>query len=70
MENMFVNTCIIGGGASGLMCAVALENKDILIIEKQDRIGKKILVTGNGKCNLSNEYCQFCLDICFYNYMN
>lgn len=55
MKDMFVNTCIIGGGASGLMCAVALNNKDILIIEKQDRIGKKILVTGNGKCNLTNE---------------
>lgn len=45
---------IIGGGASGLMCAMQINNKSVLIIEKQDKIGKKILVTGNGRCNLTN----------------
>lgn len=47
---------IIGGGASGLMAAVAAakEGARVTILEKQDRIGKKILATGNGKCNLSN----------------
>ncbi|MEE1218925.1 MAG: aminoacetone oxidase family FAD-binding enzyme [Ruminococcus sp.] len=49
---------IIGGGASGLMCAIAAKQKNnkikIAIIEKNDRIGKKLLSTGNGRCNLTN----------------
>ena len=47
---------IIGGGAAGIMAAItaAQNNADVTIYEKNDRIGKKILVTGNGKCNLSN----------------
>lgn len=50
---------IIGGGASGLMCAVSakMKNKNIsvAIIEKNDRVGKKLLATGNGRCNLTNK---------------
>ena len=51
---------IIGGGASGLMCAIYLKQMlfdqiEVVIIEKMDRVGKKILATGNGKCNLSNQ---------------
>lgn len=46
---------IIGGGASGIMCALNIDKKSVLIIEKQDKIGKKILVTGNGRCNLTNK---------------
>lgn len=47
---------IIGGGAAGMAAAVAAARAgaDVVILEKNDRIGKKILVTGNGKCNLSN----------------
>lgn len=49
---------IIGGGASGLLCAVAAskKNKDkkIIILESEDRVGKKLLVSGNGRCNLTN----------------
>ena len=49
---------IIGGGASGLAAAVkALKNgKKILVLEAEKRVGKKILLAGNGRCNLSNEY--------------
>ena len=49
---------IIGGGASGMMAAIiAAENgSDVTIFEHTDRIGKKILVTGNGKCNFTNSY--------------
>lgn len=49
---------IIGGGASGMMAAIHAKTKenDVVILEKNDRIGKKILVTGNGKCNLGNEH--------------
>ena len=51
---------IIGGGASGLMAAVAAADSvkgrpcEIIIFEKKDRVGKKLLATGNGKCNLTN----------------
>lgn len=49
---------IIGGGAAGMMCALkAAENnpgEKIIILEKADRVGKKLLVTGNGRCNLSH----------------
>ncbi|MBE6775317.1 MAG: aminoacetone oxidase family FAD-binding enzyme [Ruminococcaceae bacterium] len=54
---------IIGGGASGLACAIECgrkaerENKKahITVYEGADRVGKKILVTGNGRCNMMNE---------------
>lgn len=47
---------IVGGGASGLMAAInaANSNTKVTIFEKNDRVGKKLLATGNGKCNLSN----------------
>jgi predicted Rossmann fold flavoprotein len=47
---------IVGGGAAGLMSAIAAarEGASVLIAEKESRIGKKILATGNGRCNLSN----------------
>lgn len=47
---------IIGAGASGMMAAVtAAENgAEVTVFEKNDRVGKKILATGNGKCNISN----------------
>jgi predicted Rossmann fold flavoprotein len=47
---------IIGGGASGLMAAIhaARLNHKVLILEHKDKIGKKILATGNGKCNYTN----------------
>ena len=47
---------IIGAGASGLYAALHLknENNDVTILEKNDTIGKKLLMTGNGRCNLTN----------------
>ena len=53
---------IIGGGASGLCCAVSAAEKakktgakaEIVIYEAKDRVGKKILATGNGRCNMLN----------------
>jgi len=48
-------SAVIGGGASGLIAAYfASENCDVTIFEKQKKIGRKILVTGNGRCNISN----------------
>ena len=46
---------IIGGGASGLVAAIfASQNNDVTILEKNSKCGKKILATGNGKCNYFN----------------
>ena len=54
--NEIYDIIIIGGGASGLFCATNLnKNYKIAILEKDNRIGKKILATGNGRCNLTNE---------------
>lgn len=52
---------IIGGGASGLTAAIIAKDlgKDVAIIEGTDRIGKKILTTGNGRCNISNSTIAF-----------
>lgn len=48
---------VVGGGAAGLVCAItaARKNNDVTIIERNNTCGKKILVTGNGKCNYWNE---------------
>lgn len=50
---------VIGGGASGLLAAIVAkrilkENSEVTILEKKDKIGKKILATGNGRCNITN----------------
>ena len=48
---------IIGGGASGMAAAIAAAenpNAQIRIYERQSRVGKKLMATGNGRCNLSN----------------
>ena len=46
---------VIGGGASGLVAAIqASENNEVILLESNDKCGKKILLTGNGKCNYWN----------------
>jgi len=46
---------VIGGGAAGILAAIyASKNNKVILIEKNDNCGKKILVTGNGKCNYWN----------------
>lgn len=47
---------VIGGGAAGMMAAItaARQGADVTVIERNERVGKKILSTGNGKCNLGN----------------
>ncbi len=59
--NQILKTAIIGGGASGLLCAVeltrganALNGEEIAIFESLDRVGKKLISTGNGQGNLTN----------------
>ena len=57
---------IVGGGASGLVAAITAKDfgMDVAIVEGSDRIGKKILTTGNGRCNISNN----CIKPPFINY--
>lgn len=54
--------CVIGGGAAGMTAAIiAKENNcqlNICIAEKKQDLGKKLLATGNGKCNISNINCE------------
>lgn len=49
---------IVGAGASGTFCALSLKYKNtnlkVLLLEKNDKLGKKLLITGNGRCNLGN----------------
>ncbi|MGM9641459.1 MAG: NAD(P)/FAD-dependent oxidoreductase [Faecousia sp.] len=50
---------IIGGGASGLAAAIAASRNpacEVHIFERQNRVGRKLLATGNGRCNLSNAH--------------
>lgn len=58
-NSIYFDVAVIGGGAAGIISAIALckacKNEiSVAIIEKQPRIGKKLLATGNGRCNLSN----------------
>lgn len=47
---------VIGGGAAGMMAAIQASGDDTIVelYERNDRVGKKLLATGNGKCNFSN----------------
>ncbi len=49
--------CVIGGGAAGMMAAAeaARLGADVLLIEKNDVTGKKLLITGKGRCNVTND---------------
>ncbi len=51
-----MKVAVIGGGASGLMAAIAAknDNTEVVVLEREKRVGKKILATGNGRCNLTN----------------
>ncbi len=70
MNSFYYDICIIGGGASGLVSAIvaakgikeksgdAESNPNILLLEKNDRVGRKLSATGNGRGNLSNLKCE------------
>lgn len=53
---MKTEIAVIGGGASGLMAAITVKKsgKEVIILERKDRILKKVLITGNGRCNITN----------------
>jgi predicted Rossmann fold flavoprotein len=51
---------IAGAGAAGLMCAIeaAKRGRRVIVLENADRIGKKILISGGGRCNFTNLHCR------------
>ena len=51
-----MHIAVIGGGASGILAAIAAKNENnrVTVYEKEKRIGRKILATGNGRCNMTN----------------
>lgn len=57
--NKYYDVCIVGGGASGLAAAVYIKqnSKDIsvAVLERLPRVGKKLINTGNGRCNITNK---------------
>ena len=57
---------IIGGGASGMFLASMLKNKKVYLLDKNQKLGKKLLLTGNGKCNFTNDD-FFDLDLIYNN---
>jgi predicted Rossmann fold flavoprotein len=50
---------ILGGGAAGLMCAIEAgkHGRHVAVLEHADRLGKKILISGGGRCNFTNLHC-------------
>jgi predicted Rossmann fold flavoprotein len=54
--NQKYDVIILGAGAAGLMCAIEAGKRDrrVLVLERADRIGKKILISGGGRCNFTN----------------
>lgn len=63
MENDRFRVAVAGGGASGMMAAIAaamvLPGREIVLLEKNGELGKKLLATGNGRCNLSHRDCRY-----------
>jgi len=55
-DRPLVRVIVVGGGAAGIMAALAARYRGagVTILEKNKRIGKKLLATGNGRCNLTN----------------
>ena len=47
---------VIGGGPAGMFAAItaAQQGQKVLLVERNDRLGKKLLITGKGRCNVTN----------------
>ncbi len=58
--NAAYDAIILGAGAAGLMCAMEAgrRGRRVVVLERAERIGKKILISGGGRCNFTNLYCR------------
>ena len=54
-----IDVIVLGGGAAGLICAIEAgkRGRRVAVLERAERIGKKILISGGGHCNFTNLYC-------------
>lgn len=52
-----MKVCVVGGGAAGMMASIFLARggMDVVLLEKNDKLGKKLFITGKGRCNLTND---------------
>ncbi len=55
-----LDVIILGGGAAGLMCAIEAgkRGRRVAVLERAEKIGKKILISGGGRCNFTNLHCR------------
>jgi predicted Rossmann fold flavoprotein len=55
-----VDVVVLGAGAAGLMCAIEAgrRGRSVLVLDHAERIGKKILISGGGRCNFTNLHCR------------
>ena len=58
--NESFDALIIGAGAAGLLCAIEAgkRGRRVAVLEHAERAGKKILISGGGRCNFTNLYCR------------
>src|ERR1700681_3218729 len=55
-----LDAVVLGAGAAGLLCAIEAgkHGRRVAVLERAERTGKKILISGGGRCNFTNLYCQ------------
>jgi hypothetical protein len=60
VEQLSLDVVIVGAGAAGLMCAIeaARRGRRVALLDHADRVGKKILISGGGRCNFTNLHCR------------
>lgn len=56
----FFDAVVLGGGAAGLMCAITAgqRGRRVAVLEHSERVGRKILISGGGRCNFTNLHCR------------
>ncbi len=60
MERLNFDAVVVGGGAAGLMAAIEAgrRGRKVAVVEHGERVGRKILISGGGRCNFTNIHCQ------------